>query len=218
MRHQSKIKGILWDLDGVIADTQAFHLEAVRQALTAYGYPISEETVERMFGTTIEKIVEILFNGEIKQELVEEIKRAHTRFFCENIRGKVVAFPGVMACLKMFSDRGLRQAIASSSTLEIVSHVVDELDIRRFFQALVSGADLPPKPDAVVFEKAAQALGLDNEECLVIEDSPMGIESAHAAGMRCIAVATSRPLEGLSAADLRVQRLDEIDGKIFELL
>lgn len=218
MRHQSQIRGVLWDLDGVIADTQSFHFVAMRQALNAFGRPTSEEIVQRLFGTTTEKIILTIFEGNIEWDLVEEIKKTHSRFFCENINGKVVAFPGVVDCLRFFSGRGVRQAIASSSTIEIIGHIVDELNIRRYFQALVSGADLPSKPDAAIFRRAAEAVGLANDECLVIEDSPMGIESAHAAGMRCLAVATSRPAEALSAAEIRVERLSDIDETIFEQL
>ncbi len=210
MRHQEIVKGILWDLDGVIADTQTYHLEALRQAMTAYGFQASEEIVQRMFGTTTLKILAAILEDHNDPALLEEMKDAHSRFFCESIAGHVEIFPGVEDCLKMFAGKGLRQAIASSSTMEIIDGIVDELGLRVYFQAIVSGADLPPKPDPAVFRKAAGALGLSPQECVVIEDSPMGIESAHAAGARCIAVGTSRPLEALSAAEVRVGRLDEL--------
>jgi beta-phosphoglucomutase-like phosphatase (HAD superfamily) len=210
------IKGILWDLDGVIADTEAYHFQAMKQALATFGYSASQEIIQRLFGTTTEKIITAIIPDAVDTGLIVDIKRTHSRFFCENIAGKVAVFPGVMRCLEMFAGRGMLQAIASSSTIEIIDSVVNELHIRPFFQALVSGADLPPKPDPAVFLKAAVALGLAGGECVVIEDSPMGIASAHAAGMCVIAVATSRAKAALADAEVCVGRLDELPDDILD--
>jgi len=210
------VKGVLWDLDGVIADTEAYHYQAMQQALASFGYPASHEIIQRLFGTTTEKIITAILPRDVDSGIIAEIIRAHSRFFCENIAGNVVVFAGVRRCLEMFASKGMLQAIASSSTRDIIESIVDELEIHGYFQALVSGAELPPKPDAAVFRKAATALGLAEGECVVIEDSPMGIASAHSAGMRVIAVATSRTKDALVEADICVDRLDDLPEDILD--
>jgi beta-phosphoglucomutase len=96
---------------------------------------------------------------------------------------------------------GARQAIASSAPCENIDALVDELAIRPYFQEIVSGADMPGKPDPAVFLTAARAAGHTACACLVIEDSVAGVTAARRAGMKCLAVTTTNPASRLTQAD-----------------
>jgi beta-phosphoglucomutase-like phosphatase (HAD superfamily) len=94
--------------------------------------------------------------------------------------------------------------------------LVDELGIRSFFGAVVSGADIPGKPDPTVFLNAAQRIEVRPQRCVVIEDAIAGVEAAKRAGMRCVAVTTTNPPEALARADIVVERLDLLSIQAFK--
>jgi beta-phosphoglucomutase-like phosphatase (HAD superfamily) len=99
-----------------------------------------------------------------------------------------------------------------------IDTLVDELGLRPFFDALVSGVDLPGKPEPVLFLKVADMLHVPAERCVVVEDAVAGVEAAKRAGMRCIAVTTTSPASALGAADLVVDRLDDLPIDAFQKL
>jgi len=124
--------------------------------------------------------------------------------------GHVTPLPGVLDCLQRWHDQQIPMAVASSASSENINFIIDALHIRSYFNSLVSGADIPGKPDPAVFLIAAQHLGLHPTNCIVIEDSIAGVEAARLAGMRCIAVTTTNPAHALIAADLVVNSLAEL--------
>jgi beta-phosphoglucomutase len=103
---------------------------------------------------------------------------------------------------------GFHQAIASSAPQANIDFLVDELQIRGFFEVMVSGYDMPGKPHPDVFLKAADLMDVPPTNCIVIEDAVAGVRAAKNAGMRCIAVTTTNPAYMLSEADIVVGRLD----------
>ena len=108
--------------------------------------------------------------------------------FRQALPDQLSLLPGVLDWLQRFHSWGWKQAVASSAPPENVEALVDELDIRPYFDALVTPGDLPGKPDPAVFLLAAERLGVPADHSLVIEDSVPGIEAARRAGMHCIAV------------------------------
>ena len=109
-------------------------------------------------------------------------------------------------------EAGFSQALASSTPIENIELISEVLGLDRYLTVLVSGETVPlgkPAPD--IFLKAAKELNIAPAHCLVIEDAVAGVEAAHAAGMRCIAVAGNRDLPGLRKADLMVKTLTEVN-------
>jgi beta-phosphoglucomutase-like phosphatase (HAD superfamily) len=88
--------------------------------------------------------------------------------------------------------------------------LIDELELRAYFAAIVTGYDLPGKPDPTLFLKAARQIDVPPERCVVVEDAVAGVEAAKRAGMKCIAVTTTNPAQALDEADVVVERLDEL--------
>jgi beta-phosphoglucomutase-like phosphatase (HAD superfamily) len=119
--------------------------------------------------------------------------------------------------LARLKNAGVRQAIASSAPQENIDVLVDGLGLRQYFAAIVSGATLPGKPNPDVFLEAARQIGVPPSACVVVEDAIAGVQAARNAGMRCIAVTTTNRADKLAAADIVVDRLDELDEGAFLL-
>ena len=95
---------------------------------------------------------------------------------------------------------------------------MDELGLRAYFDAIVSGSDLPGKPDPAVFLEVARLIGVSPERCVVVEDAVAGVRGARRAGMKCVAVTTTNPAQLLKEADVIVERLDALPLDTFERL
>ena len=143
-----------------------------------------------------------------KEELYREVVRE---------RG-VEALPGVRDLLAALRVRGIPCVVGSSTHRENIELSLGLLKLGAAFAALVTAEDVSHgKPDPEVFLCAAQKIGMAPERCVVFEDALVGIEAAHRAGMRVVAVATTNPLSRLGEADLAVEQLDaDLQGKIAE--
>lgn len=207
-RDQGLGRGVLWDMDGVLVNTGQLHYRSWLAVLNEYGIALTIDRFRTTFGMNNTGVLATLLGREPEPQLVMEVSRRKEEWFRQAARGQVETFPGVRTWLRRLQAEGYRQAIASSAPTENIDALVDELELRGYFAALVSGADLPGKPDPSTYLKAAQALGLPPGRCIVIEDASVGVQGARRAGMKCIAVATTHRPDELRAADIVVERLD----------
>ena len=207
--------GVLWDMDGVLVDTGDLHFQTWRSILGEWGIDLTYELFRSTFGMINAEILPMWFARPLQEYEIEQISAAKEARFRSAARGRVQALPGVRLWLDRFYNQGYPQAIASSATVENIDLLVDELGIRQYFQALVSGTTLPGKPDPAVFVEAARRVGLPPERCIVIEDSVAGVEAAARAGMKCLAVTNTYPASALSGASLIVERLDSLSPDQF---
>jgi beta-phosphoglucomutase-like phosphatase (HAD superfamily) len=124
----------------------------------------------------------------------------------------------VLDWLQRLRDAGYLQSVASSAPAANIDTLVDELGLRDYFEVMVSGVDLPGKPEPALFFKAARLLGVPPEGCVVVEDAVAGVEAAVRAGMKCIAVAATNPAQALGMADVVVEQLSDLDVDAFQRL
>jgi HAD superfamily hydrolase (TIGR01509 family) len=216
-RHQLAL-GVLWDLDGVLADTATLHYMTWVNTLSRRGVEFTHDEFQKMFGMNNATTLRALLGEQSDPHVIQEISDEKETAFRQAIRGKVRALPGVRIWLNRLKYADARQAVASSAPAENISALLAELQLLRFFGAAVSGAELPAKPDPTLFFTAARSIGLDPGRCVVIEDSPSGIEAARLAGMKCIGVATTHPASSMRGAHLVVERLDRLPRGTFEAL
>lgn len=212
----SEPRGVLWDMDGVLVDTAAFHFEAWSRTLQERGVPFDEQRFRATFGMNNTGILTALLGRVPEPDLVAEVSERKEALFRQAIRGQVRPLPGALEWLERLEGRGVRQALASSAPPENIAALVDELGIRPRFQALLSGFAMPGKPDPALFLAAAAEIGVPPRRCVVVEDAMAGVEAALRAGMRCIAVATTSPAHALGTAHLVVDRLDFLPPDVFE--
>jgi beta-phosphoglucomutase len=204
------LQGVLWDLDGVLADTSELHYQSWVQALDEFGMEITREFFQSHFGQNNHLTLSHLLGDKANPEFVDKISDLKEVYFRLLIRGQTQLFPGVKLWLETFSQSGVKMAIASSAPQENIEALVDQLAIRSYFDALVTGHSLPPKPQPAVFLLAAERIGIPPAGCVVIEDSIAGVEAARRAGMKCLAVTTSHPAEALQQANWVIERLDRL--------
>lgn len=208
--NHNHVFGVLWDMDGVLVDTGEFHYQSWSVALAEVNIPYDREKFRKTFGMNNTRILTILLGHPPLPSFLTQVSDRKESLFRQMIRGKVHPMPGVIPCLEGWQSMNYPQAVASSAPMANIDALVDEMEIRSYFSALVSAFYLPSKPDPAVFLEAARQLDLPPNKCIVIEDSLPGINAAHRAGMKCIAVASTNPRQKLSIADLIVNSLEDL--------
>jgi beta-phosphoglucomutase len=206
-----EIRAVIWDLDGVIIDSANEHRLAWQRLAREEGLPLSDADFWATFGQRNDEIIATLW-GTVPAEQVQAWSRRKEAYFRELIRERAQALPGALELMSGLHAAGIAQALASSTPPENIALISEVLGLKRYLQILISGETVPrgkPAPD--IFLKAAAELGMPPEVCVVIEDAVAGVQAAHAAGMRCIAVAGERDLPGLREAELMVRTLTEVD-------
>jgi beta-phosphoglucomutase len=202
------IRAILWDLDGVIVNSMEYHYEAYREVLAPRGKDLSrEEYLQNLIGLRNYVILRRVL-GELSDSDVRTLAEQKEEAFRRRVRGNVKALPGADLLVRKAKEAGLRHAIVSSTPRANIEVMLKSLGIWELLDAIVGEEDATRgKPDPEGFVIAAERLDVPPEQCVVIEDAPEGIAAGKAAGMRCIGVATTRPPERLSQADLVVESL-----------
>jgi beta-phosphoglucomutase len=210
-------KAILWDLDGVLVNSMDFHYRAYSEVLSQRGVKLSREKyLKEMIGlrnyTILRRVLGDLPNEEIMR-LAEEKEEAFRRL----VQGQVQPLPGAAELVRRARDKGIKQAIVSSTPCANIELMLQSLGLYDCFEVIVGEEDAAwGKPDPEGFLVAASRLGVPPTDCVVIEDAPEGIGAGKAAGMRCIGVTTTRPAEKLSQADLVVESLE--DERVWEFI
>jgi beta-phosphoglucomutase len=210
------IQAVLWDLDGVLVDTGEAHYQAWDRTLQAQQIPFSRRTFQQTFGMNNWSILTRLLGQPPDPDLYQEISDGKEAAFREMIRGLVRPLPGVLETLRFLRENAVRQAVASSAPQENIDALVDELGLREYFQAILSGNKLSGKPAPDVFLAAAKAVGVPPQGCLVVEDAVPGVEGAKRAGMLCLAVTNTNPAESLHEADFVTDSLLDLESAFWE--
>jgi HAD superfamily hydrolase (TIGR01509 family) len=197
-------------MDGVLADTGEFHYQSWVVALTEVGIPFDRHKFRKIFGMNNAAILAILLGSPPESSFLVAVSERKEALFRQMIRCKVHPMAGVRTWLEQLSAIGYRHAVASSAPQANIDALVDELQIRPYFAALVSAYNLPSKPDPAVFLEAARQLGISPHRCIVIEDAVHGVSAAQHAGMKCIAVTTTHLRPDLAEADVIVDSLEQL--------
>ncbi len=204
-------KAVIWDMDGVIADTAHYHLRAWQEAFQKRGVNFTEETFRESFGQRNDTIIGKVLGQGVSQEEINAISNEKEASFRQAIRQHIRALPGVIELMNSLARNGFSLALASAAPMENIRLLTEGLGIDRLFQGIVSAEDVAEgKPNPQVFLLAAERLGVKPENCIVIEDAVAGVAAAKRAGMRCLAVTNTHPRASLAEADLIVDTLAEV--------
>lgn len=206
---ESRVRAVIFDLDGVICDTEPLHVISWRILFAKRGIEVPEAYLKTGIGITDLEFLRTFFERyDIKGDpnLWQLEKR---NIYLGLLQHKVPEFPGAVALVKrLYWNWPL--GLASSSWRISIETITRRLAIRRHFAAIIGKEDVTEhKPSPEPFLAAAAELEIDPVRCAVIEDSIAGIEAAKGAGMLCIAVTNSYPADKLSDADLIVTSLED---------
>jgi HAD superfamily hydrolase (TIGR01509 family) len=191
MKH-TELKGVIFDIDGTMIDTERIQSDAFIKVLNHHGIPDTELT---QHGTVHNP-------GELTSDTWERLKAIHKipvdietlsahkrQAAMDELSGELTPMPGLIDLVVDLHNRGIKLALASSAQRDRIDRIVEGLDLSGIFDVIISANDVTnvkPAPDA--YQKAVELLGMSTDEVIVLEDAEVGVESARAAGVKVVAI------------------------------
>jgi len=212
------LKAVLFDMDGVIVDTEPLHRKAYFSMFADVNINVTEAMYNLYTGQSTMNICKELvihFNLDQAPETLVAIKRKHFKYLFDNDTS-LQLLDGVLELIKDYHSNGLTLVLASSASMPNINRIFERFDLDQYFVAKLSGADLKQsKPHPEIFTKAAQAAGHPPEHCMVIEDSSNGIKAAKGAGIYCVGYNSKHSEDqSYAEADLVVGNFGEIGYEV----
>lgn len=188
------VNAFIFDLNGTMVDDMEYHGKAWFDILTndLQASLTFEEVRREMYGKNEEVLVRIFGEGRFTPEKMKSISLEKERRYQEAFKPHLQLISGLADFLEKASSKNIAMAIGSAAIPFNIDFVLDNLNIGRYFSAIVSADDVNrSKPDPETFTKACMLLGAEPSRCVVFEDAPKGVESAWRAGMKCVALTTT---------------------------
>lgn len=203
------MKAVIFDMDGVLLDSEQIFVDSLTQFLMDQGVQsgLRQKCLAELTGMKMDAISRIVKENFGLELTPENISREIDRYFDMEVdrRGKLVAFNGLTAFLSRIKEQDLAIALATSSDFGWVDRVLTDLNVQSCFDTIVTGDQVTiSKPEPDIFLLAAERLGVPAEDCVVIEDSVNGIKAAKRAGMCVVAFKGSEIVQDTSEADAEV--------------
>jgi HAD superfamily hydrolase (TIGR01509 family) len=213
------LKAILFDLDGVLADTEPIHFMMFQRVLKEEGLPLSRrDYYDKYVGLDDKGCFHAILTAHarpVSPELIQQLIERKAVMLQDSLKAHLGLFPGVVEFVAQAAAR-YRLAIVSGALRHEIHYILETAGIRKAFEHITAAEDVHNgKPDPEGYLHALRSLNQTSTvhaaECLVIEDTPPGIEAAHGAGMRCLAVANTYPVAQLMTADAIAETLKDYD-------
>jgi len=209
-------RGVIFDLDGVLVDTGWAHKQSWYDLAEKEGFGMSDEFFYSTFGMQNYQIIPMLLGQEVSAEEVDRLSDWKEQRYRELITEKLTLANGAKELLDDLKNEGFLLAIGSSAPRANLDLILERLQVQTFFDVYVTKEDVSKgKPAPETFLKAAEKLALPAGRCVVVEDAVQGIEAGKAAGMRVVAITTTRNRADLAEADLVVDSLAELRAEDF---
>ncbi len=206
------MKAIIFDMDGVIIDSEPLHCKLEREILKELGGKITEKEHNAFIGTTDYHMWSTLKKKFNIEKSIDEIIQIKKERFIKNIH-MLNLVDNVEEFMEKLHKERYPMGLASSNNRKIVDLIVNRFKLDKYLKVIVSGEDVSQgKPHPEIFLKTAEKLGVEPSDCVVIEDAKNGVIAAKAAGMKCIGFKNSNSGDqDLSQADLIISSYDELD-------
>lgn len=208
------IKAIIFDLDGVISNTERTRFDLLKILLEKRGLILNKSDYKKSVGRRTEIFLKDLFGNKLNDGEIRNIYIERKEEYHKNPAKYVLSQPYAFECCKKLFETGFVLAIASAAEKRDIKLVLNKLNILPFFKTIVS-SDLIKnmKPHPEIYLKCIKELQILKEECIAIEDSPTGIKSAKSAGLMCVAVAYTHAEDELKEADKIIMSLNQLTPK-----
>lgn len=212
---------VLFDMDGVLVDSNPYHLQKWADLLNAHNIPFDPaELPEQILGHRNDHAFRFFFGPSLSAaetaRLSDELEENFRRAFAPHAKAPA----GLVALIEACHKASLPMAVVSSAELANVEFIVDALKLRPYFRFLISGMEVThPKPDPEIYLKAAARIGVPPARCVAFEDSFVGIQSVKDAGMKCVAIGSTFPMRDLrerTGADWVAKGFEEVTLPLLE--
>lgn len=215
------LKGVIFDMDGVLVNSEPMHYKACCKLMEEHNNTINFDYYEKFIGSTLTHLTESLvkdYELPITPDEVAAGIQKNREYYIKRDGFEIIV--GVSALLYSLRKANIKMAVASSSPQNYIVRVIKALGIDHYFEKLISGENVEnPKPAPDIFRKAMEELGLNKEECLVVEDSMNGVLAAKHAGIPAIGFENKDSGEqDLSEACIIVQGFEGIDDSFMEMV
>ncbi|PIE50722.1 MAG: ABC transporter ATP-binding protein [Flavobacteriales bacterium] len=209
------LKAVLFDMDGVIVNTEPLHRKAYFKMFEDFNMEVSEELYTSFTGASTKKVCNHLIQEFQLDKTTDELintKRAYFKNYFDN-DPDFDLIEGVREIIQHYYDNGIKLVLASSASMNTINWVFEKFDLEQYFIGKISGADLKEsKPNPEIFVKAAEMANEPKENCMVIEDSTNGILAAHRAEIFCAAYQSEHSkLQDYSKANILVDDYKELE-------
>ncbi|WP_202711148.1 HAD family hydrolase [Sporosalibacterium faouarense] len=219
------MKAIIFDMDGVIIDSEPIYKEIDKEIFREIGISMGDEELEGYVGTNGRDMWSDIIDKHSLHErfTVKEIWGYHIEKFYNGLSTLEIFHPieGIIQLMEILKEKDYKMAIASSSHKKIIEYVYNKFDLGRYISEYVDGSSVENgKPNPEIFIKAAASLRVESCDCLVIEDSENGVKAAKAAGMKCVGFnMRNSKHQNLSMADVVISSFNrENINKIMDVI
>ncbi|OOQ61174.1 HAD family hydrolase [Mucilaginibacter pedocola] len=192
------MKAFIFDLNGTMVNDMPYHAKAWTNIINGeLGGSFSDDEIKQnMYGKNAEVLVRMFGEGRFSAEEMDRISEGKEEQYRREFISELKLLPGLAEFLERAYQAGILMAIGSAAIPSNIDFVLDNLNIRHYFKAIVSAHDVTrSKPDPESFTKPAALLGVKPEDCIVFEDVPKGAEAAANAGMKAVILTTTHPVE-----------------------
>lgn len=218
------IEAVIFDMDGLLIDSEPFWREAELQVFPEVGITITEEMWKETIGIRLNEVIDryyAMFPWNLEKFSKREVENRISDHVIDLIYQKGVRMEGVGEILDFFQKKPVKMALASSSDFKIIDAILDKLELRSYF-GVIHSAEAEPfgKPHPAVYISTSQKLNIAPLHCLAFEDSINGLLSAKSARMKCVAVPgdSLKNDKRLGIADVVLSSLADFDEEIWQSL
>jgi beta-phosphoglucomutase len=204
----------LFDMDGVIMDSNPVHKIALKQFCHKYGFDLTEEQLrEKIYGRTNKDWIPAVF-GKISKEEVARYGDEKEALFREMYADSIKPLDGLKSFLEKLNKEGIKRAIATSAPRANVDFTLEKTGLKGYFEIILDESYVQRgKPNPEIYVKTARAVGVEPGRCIVLEDSLSGVDAGKAAGCKVIGVTTTHTAEELKSADKVITNFEGLDPK-----
>jgi len=203
---------VIFDMDGVIVDSNPYHKISLNQFFEKYGLSVTEEELhEKLYGRRNQEWIPLIFNKNLTEEEIEKYSYEKEALFRKVYANDVVALNGLEDFLKTLNDAAIPCAVGTSAPKENADFVLEKTGLGKYFDAVLHAKHVSiGKPHPDIYLKAANVLGFEPENCVVVEDSLPGVQAGLNAKAKVIGVKTTHTAEELKDCDLTIKDFTEI--------
>jgi beta-phosphoglucomutase len=197
---------VIFDMDGVIVDSNPPHKIAIRKFCQKYGFELNDEEMRlRVYGRTNRDWLSYLF-GQISEEQLQQYAAEKEALYRDIYKENIKALDGIREFILMLHQQNIPKAIGTSAPASNVAFTLENTGLLPYFSIILDERDVKQgKPHPEIYLKTAAALSMPPEKCVVFEDSLSGVESAKTAGCKVVGVSTTHSAEELSETEFVIQ-------------